>query len=87
LSPNAIPTILSSPANSDVPLGLLGTARKQLLGFVARYHVTAIVVDTTRAMPAATVVNFFSSEYGPPLRTGPLDVWSLAAYDRATAST
>jgi len=86
-APEAIAAILSRPSNFDISTGLLEAARQQLLDFVTRYDVTAIVVDTTEAKPAATVADLVSSIFGPPLRSGPLDVWSLAAPNRAAAST
>ena len=82
LEPAAIPAILSRSPNSDISEGLLGAARQQMLVFVARHHVTAIVVETTEADPAATIADLLSNLFGPPLRSGLLDVWSITAHPR-----
>jgi hypothetical protein len=85
-APAAIAAIMGRPANSDISAGVLKAARHELLDFVARYDVTTIVVDTTESTPSATVADLLSRIFGAPLRSGPLDVWRLAAPNQATAS-
>ena len=88
LPPDAIAAILNRPAQSDMAIsdmseGLLDVVRQQLLDFVARYHVTTIVVEADDTKPVETLADIFSGIFGPALRTGQLDVWSIAAHRRA----
>lgn len=79
LTPGAVPALLNAAGDDDVATGLPDAARRQLRGFLSRYHITAIVVDTTERKQAAPVVTLFSTALGGPRRSGPLDVWGVAA--------
>ncbi len=78
LSPPAVPSLLLE----DWPeLQVTGTqpasldrARSDLRAFVARYHVSTVVVERAGRRPGQ-VIALVSSVYGPPVSEGNLDFW------------
>jgi hypothetical protein len=79
-APAAVPDLLLQAWSSaqPAPASAVAAAAAQLPEFVARYHVSTLVVDLAGADPAE-VVALFSGLYGSPRPDGAFDVWSVGS--------